>query len=121
MSDRRRGPAKRRRRGTSTTKRGTPRAGNSVSDPPTPVVPTRLTSHADRAQWPAMAAFARRRSHVDSQAMTRYPLLPLPTSHAAQVLGAQIPPLEPRPAAMPMDAAIGNLARGGLRFGMMVL
>jgi hypothetical protein len=82
---------------------------------------TRCDAHADRAQWPAMAAFARRRSHVDPQAMARYPLLPLPTSHAAQVLDAQIPPLKPPPGAMPMDAAIRNLARSGLRFGMMVV
>ena len=82
---------------------------------------TRCDAHADRAQWPAMAAFPRRRSHVDSQAMARYPLLPPPTSHAAQVLDAQVPPLKRPPATMPMDEAIRNLAHSGLRFGMMVV
>jgi hypothetical protein len=82
---------------------------------------TRCDAHADRAQWPAMAAFARRRSHVDSQAMARYPLLPLPTSHAARLLDAQIPPLKPPPATMPMDEAISNLAGSGPRLGMMVV
>jgi hypothetical protein len=82
---------------------------------------TRCDAHADPAQWLAMAAFARRRSHVDSQAMARYPLLPLPTSHAAQVLKAQLPPLKSRPATMPMNEAIRSLANNGLRFGMMVV
>jgi hypothetical protein len=82
---------------------------------------TQCDAHADRAQWMAMAAFARRRSHVDSQAMARYPLRPLPTSRAAQVLNAQLPPLKPPPATMTMDEAIRNLARNGLRFGMMVV
>jgi hypothetical protein len=82
---------------------------------------TRCDAHADRAQWRAMAAFARRRSHVDPQAMARYPLLPLPTSHAAQVLNARIPPLKCVPGPMPMDMAIAELGHSGPRFGMMVV
>jgi hypothetical protein len=82
---------------------------------------TRCDAHADCAQWTAMAAFAGRRGHVDAQAMVRYPLLPLPTSHAARVLNARIPPRWSPSATMPMDEAISNLAHSGLRFGMMVV
>jgi len=32
---------------------------------------TRCDAHADRAQWLTMASFARRRSHVDPEAMAR--------------------------------------------------
>jgi hypothetical protein len=68
-----------------------------------------------------MAAFARRRGHVDPQAMANYPLLPLPTGHTARILDARTPPLRIPPARMPMDMAIGNLRHSAQRIGLMVV
>jgi hypothetical protein len=82
---------------------------------------TRCDAHAERRQWPAMAAFARRRGHVDPHAMANYPLLPLPTGHTARVLDARTPPLKTRPAIMPVDMAIRSLRDSGRRVGLMVV
>jgi hypothetical protein len=81
---------------------------------------TRCDIHADRRQWLAMVSFARRRSHVDPGAMSGYPMLPLPTSHAARVLEAHIRPRTVTPTMMPIDMALNSLQRNGIRFGLMV-
>ncbi|UQU61918.1 hypothetical protein COUCH_23055 [Couchioplanes caeruleus] len=46
----------------------------------------RCEAHADARQWRSVAAFARERPVVDPVALARYPLFPLPTSHATSAL-----------------------------------
>jgi hypothetical protein len=99
-------------------------AGSAVFDDVT-VLPqppgTDCDAHANRGRWPAMAAFAGRRSHVDPQAMARYPLLPLPTSHAARVLNARTPPHRSPPALMPMNEVLRALREHGRACGLLVV
>ncbi|HEX8631475.1 MAG TPA: hypothetical protein VF755_25220 [Catenuloplanes sp.] len=45
-------------------------------------------AHAEPRQWRAVAWFGRHRGQVDPEAAGRYPLLPLPTSHATTALDA---------------------------------
>ncbi|MEV4702806.1 hypothetical protein [Actinoplanes sp. NPDC049316] len=64
-------------------------AGSAAFDAVT-VVPQppglRCEAHAGARQWRSVAAFGRQQSTVDPVAMGRYPLFPLPTSHATSAL-----------------------------------
>ncbi|MFL6111761.1 MAG: hypothetical protein ACJ786_10470 [Catenulispora sp.] len=81
---------------------------------------TACEAHAGPAQWGAVAAFARHRSHVDRLAMSRYPLLPLPTSHVA----SRLPPPRPSvlvPPVLPMGQVLAGLRLSGPQLGLLVL
>ena len=66
-------------------------AGSAAFDAVT-VVPQppglRCEAHAGAEQWRSVAGFARDHAAVDPVALSRYPLLPLPASHATSALAA---------------------------------
>ena len=74
---------------------------------------------ATLAQWRSLTAFGRRRAGLDRLAASRYPMLPLATSHASRVLGEVA---EARPAAPPMsmEYALKHLQRTGRVLGLLV-
>jgi hypothetical protein len=76
-------------------------------------------AHADAAQWRSVAAFARERAHVDRLAISRYPMLPLATSHVAQSL-ARMPAARPAVPALAAEQALAALRRTGPALGMFV-
>ena len=80
---------------------------------------TACESHAGPAQWRALAAFARDRPHLNRQALSRYPMLPLPTSHASAVLRATHRSTEPPPT-MSLDHTLSGLRHSGARLGLLV-
>jgi hypothetical protein len=77
-------------------------------------------AHALLGQWRAAASFARERGAVDVYALRRYPLLPLPTSHATHALPTprRLRPAEPVRSATEVLAA---LRRAGEALGLLVL
>jgi hypothetical protein len=72
------------------------------------------------AQWRAVAWFARRYGRVNRDAARRYPLLPMPTCHVAEVLRSQAsePSVPPR---MQMAEALAGLRRSGEPLGVLVM
>jgi hypothetical protein len=81
---------------------------------------TACDAHADAAQWRAVADFAGDRPFLNRQAMGRYPLLPLPTSHASAVLRTELDPARPRPT-LDMTHAVTTLRHGGAKLGLLVV
>jgi hypothetical protein len=76
-------------------------------------------AHAGPPQWRASAWFAERSGLVDREAMRRYPMLPLPTSHAAAVLHRRPRTGEP-PAPLTAAEAVRGLRRAGEPLGVLV-
>lgn len=81
---------------------------------------TACDTHAGPGQWRAVASFARHRPHLNRQALSRYPMLPLPTCHASGVLRLRHRPGE-APGTLPMAQALTGLRRTGARLGLLVL
>jgi hypothetical protein len=77
-------------------------------------------AHAGPGQWRAIAWFARHRGQVNHEALRRYPLLPLPTSHAAEMLHTQ-PRLRSAPLRLKMVQVLAWLRRCGYPLGLLVL
>jgi hypothetical protein len=77
-------------------------------------------AHAEVAQWESVAAFARHRGSVSYEAVRRYPLLPLPTSHAAAMLRAR-PGRRRVPMRVRMAEVLGGLRKTGQDTGLLVL
>ncbi|AGZ43849.1 hypothetical protein [Actinoplanes friuliensis] len=76
-------------------------------------------THADVAQWRAVSRFARHRPDLSRQAMGRYPLLPLATSHASTVIrGLEKQSPDPDPLTMP--DVVTALRQAGSRLGFLV-
>jgi hypothetical protein len=80
---------------------------------------TACDAHADPAQWRSVASFARDRAQVDRLAISRYPMLPLASSHAAYTLSRTParPAVAPR---LPMAQALAALRRTGPTMGLFV-
>lgn len=81
---------------------------------------TSCDSHAGPAQWRALAMFAGERPHLNRQALSRYPLLPLPTSHASGVLRTRHERTE-APGTLPLSDALAGLRQSGARLGLLVV
>jgi hypothetical protein len=77
-------------------------------------------ANADLTQWRAVAWFGLHRGDVSQQAVRRYPLSPLPTSHAAAVLRAQ-PRRRSEPSRLGMAQVLGALRGSGQAGGILVL
>jgi hypothetical protein len=75
--------------------------------------------HAGAAQWRAVGSFAGR-PHLNRQALSRYPLLPLPVSHASGVLRHRHESAGPPPA-LALAGAMSSLRHSGSRVGMLVV
>jgi hypothetical protein len=80
---------------------------------------TACDAHADAAQWRSVASFAHQRAHVDRLSITRYPMLPLATSHVAHTLSRTRAPA-PVTSSLPMAAALAALRRTAPATGMFV-
>lgn len=78
---------------------------------------TACDAHADAAQWRSVASFARDRAHVDRLAISRYPMLPLASSHVAYTL-SRTPAGEPAGPPLPMSEALAVLRRTGPAMGL---
>ncbi len=76
-------------------------------------------AHAPAAQWRAPSWFAGTTGLVDREAMRRYPMLPLPTSHATAVLRSRRRPELPPPP-LTMAAVVPALRRSGDQLGVLV-
>lgn len=74
---------------------------------------------AGLAQWRAVASFGRRRGALDRVAARGYPGNPVPTRRATEVLRGQPYDL-PRPAPLPVGAALGGLRENGTSLGLLV-
>ncbi len=81
---------------------------------------TACDSHAGPAQWRSVAAFARHRRHLNRQAFSRYPMLPLPTSHASAVLRSRHEAAEAM-GTLPLGQAMSVLRHAGSRLGLLVV
>jgi hypothetical protein len=77
-------------------------------------------AYASAAQWRSVAQFGRHRATVDPLAISRYPLLPLPTSHTAGVLPARSP-AGAAPERMSVAHAMAAFRRSSWSGGMLVL
>jgi hypothetical protein len=77
-------------------------------------------THAGAAQWRAIAAFARNAPHLNRQALSRYPTLPLPASHASTVLRYRHETTG-IPGTLPIADALSVLRRSGARLGLLVV
>jgi hypothetical protein len=77
-------------------------------------------AHAVLGQWRAIASFGRSHGRVDREAVRRYPLLPLPTSHAAQVLRTQ-PGRRSAPPSVRVADLLSGMRRTGEPLGVLVL
>lgn len=74
---------------------------------------------AGMAQWRALAAFGARRGNVDRAAARSYPLHPLPTGHATEVLRRQPYDL-PAPPRLRAADAVAGLRSAGTAMGLLV-
>ena len=81
---------------------------------------TTFETHAGVAQWRAIAAFARHAPYFNRQSLSRYPALPLPASHASEVLRRRHRPTG-MPPALPFGRALAALRQSGSRLGLLVL
>ncbi len=77
-------------------------------------------AYAALSQWRAVASFARSHGRVDREAIRRYPLLPLPTSHAAEALRTQ-PRRRGAPFTVRMVDLLSGVRRSGETLGVLVL
>lgn len=77
-------------------------------------------AYATAAQWRSVSRFARHRATVDPLAISRYPLLPLPTSHTAGVLAAPSP-TGVVPERLSVAHAMAAFRRSSWSGGMLVL
>ncbi|MFB9359905.1 hypothetical protein [Actinoplanes nipponensis] len=91
-------------------------AVTALPDPPGTI----CDAYAGAAQWRALTTFAGQHPHLSRTALSRYPTLPLPISHASEVLrlrhgrtGA--------PGRLPLDHAVSALRRSGSRLGLLVV
>ncbi len=80
---------------------------------------TACDAHAAAAQWRSAASFARSRAYVDRLALSRYPMLPLPSSHVAYAL-SRSPARRPVPPPLPMARALAALRETGPAAGLFV-
>ncbi len=80
---------------------------------------TACDAHAGAAQWRSVASFAGRGGHVDRLAISRYPMLPLPSSHVAAAL-ARTGSGRPVAPTLPMAHALATLRRSGPALGLSV-
>jgi hypothetical protein len=76
-------------------------------------------AHAGPPQWRVPAWFAERSGMVDREAMRRYPMLPLPTCHATEVLRCRPRSATPPPS-LTMDAVVRGLRHAGDQLGVLV-
>jgi hypothetical protein len=81
---------------------------------------TACEAHADVRQWRSLAAFAGRRPWVDRPALTRYPLFPLPTGHAANLPPA-VPAQRAESPRLSMARALSALRMTGAALGLLVV
>jgi hypothetical protein len=81
--------------------------------------------YAAPAQWRSLARFGRQLQEVDRLALSRYPLLPLPTSHTTGALRrsrpADVPTSPAGPRRMSMARAMAAFRQRGATSGMLVL
>ncbi len=77
------------------------------------------TALAGLPQWRAVASFGRLRGQVDRTAARSYPLHPLPTRHATEMLRGQPYDL-PRPTPLRVTAALAGLRDSGTASGLLV-
>ncbi len=76
-------------------------------------------AYARPAQWRSPSWFATASGLVDREAMRRYPMLPLPTGHAAAVLRARVREWAPPPV-LTMASVVPSLRRSGDQLGVLV-
>jgi hypothetical protein len=76
--------------------------------------------YAEPRQWRAVASFGRTESVVSKAAARRYPMRPLPTSHAAEALDAGAR-RRGVPGPMRIVDVLGGLLRHGEQAGLLVL
>lgn len=81
---------------------------------------TNCDTHAPAGQWRAIASFAGHQPHFNRQALSRYPTLPLPASHASDVLRSRHANV-PAPGRLPLSQAVSALRRFGSRLGLLVI
>lgn len=77
-------------------------------------------AYATLPRWRALAAFARTRPHVDTLAMTRYPLLPLPAARATSALALMEPADPVPPPRMQVAGFLAALRSSGPGAGLVV-
>ncbi|MEV4640604.1 hypothetical protein AB0J80_25000 [Actinoplanes sp. NPDC049548] len=81
---------------------------------------SRSEAYAPGAQWRSLAAFARLRPHVDSLAMSHYPLVPLPAAHASAVLSTASPLGAVPPPRLTAGEVLAALSSTGAALGLLV-
>jgi hypothetical protein len=81
---------------------------------------TLCDAHAGPAQWRAIASFSGCRPHFNRLAMSRYPTLPLPASHACDVLRSRHRSAG-IPGRLPLSRALTALRHSGSRLGLLVV
>jgi hypothetical protein len=81
---------------------------------------TLCDAHAAAGQWRALASFARHHPHLNRQALSRYPTLPLPPNHASGVLRSRHERAGV-PGKLALGRAISALRHAGSRFGLLVV
>jgi hypothetical protein len=81
---------------------------------------TSFETYAAAAQWRAIGTFARHSPHLNRQALSRYPMLPLPASHASSVLRYRHEPTG-IPETLPLGHALSALRHFGSRLGLLVV
>ncbi|WP_305784429.1 hypothetical protein [Symbioplanes lichenis] len=77
-------------------------------------------AYAPAATWRSVAGFARTQARLDRLATSRYPLLPLPTSHVATALADAGGRPGPPPVRLTMDQVLGALRSSGRPLGLLV-
>jgi hypothetical protein len=80
---------------------------------------TACDAHAEPGQWRALAWFARRMGRVDREGLRRYPLLPLPTSHAAALMQRRSR-ADPPPGRLSLADVLADLRRSAGGLGLIV-
>lgn len=81
---------------------------------------TACDAHAGLREWRSLTTFATGRGHIDPRAVSRYPMLPLPSGHAAAALTRQTGPgLSPDP--VPLAEVVAALRRAAPAVGLFVV